>query len=217
MLDALAKSKAGKTGEAVEWFRKIEKAGLSPDVAAFSSMILCFAKAAQPEEAESWFREMQLSKAGLLPNTMCYNALIDAYGRAGRPDAAHTWLRKMQEAGVKSNVMTYTNLISAHARLAQVDEAVDCLDGMAQAKLRPNVLSYTSAIVACLRNKAGDAYPRVAELMRRMQRDGLKADKFLMDKMQRLLGSEKLDQLRAELGSLEVSGGNARKEASLEH
>ena len=93
----LAAANGGDIKAAQNWFERLEKFDLQPDVACFTSVISAGAKYGRVPFAEKWFDKM-LSQH-IAPTVAAYGAVIHAASNAGDLDAAEAWFERMRRGG----------------------------------------------------------------------------------------------------------------------
>ncbi|WP_377158588.1 hypothetical protein ACFJIX_06530 [Roseateles sp. UC29_93] len=137
---------------AVQWFEKMLKKGIRPDVVTYSTLISAHERLADPKRAADWFEHMVNN--GVEPNAVTYNALISAYAKAADPEGASDRVDQMVSDGIEPDIFTYGALILAHARRADTQGAVRCFEHMLAQGIQPNARIYSTLISAL--EKGGD-------------------------------------------------------------
>ncbi len=101
---------------------------LKPNVVTYGALIDAWAKAGEPERAESILREMDSEKTlAVKPNVITYGSAMNGWSRSGRPERVQAlydeMLQKHQagEADLRPNSFTYDILISAWLKSQQPD------------------------------------------------------------------------------------------------
>lgn len=142
----------------------MQAAGISPDLATFSCLILSHAHSNDGRsipEAEILHR---IEKVGLKPDSHIFNCLISAHARAGDMDSALQVLRRREAAGLKPGPDSLYPLIKGFLFIGDIDAALDvydkmkhvanlrCYDLLTQA-LRANEHTHKQALVRVLQDK----------------------------------------------------------------
>ena len=107
-------------GDAVDWFERMDKAGIAPNVVTFNTLINL-----SPDlpTAEGWFERMD--KAGIAPNVVTFNTLINL-----SPDlpTAEGWFERMDKAGIAPNELTSSTLAKNLRSLEDADRITKKLE-----------------------------------------------------------------------------------------
>ena len=151
----------------LDWFERMEAAGVTPDVVTFNTLV---ARATDYQTALDWFERM--GAAEITPNVVTFNTLVarapgyqtalDWFERmeaaedtpdvftfstlvARAPDyhTALDWFKRMEAAGVTPNVFTFSTLV---ARAPDYQTALDWFKRMEAAEVTPNVVTFSSLV-----------------------------------------------------------------------
>ena len=88
----------------LQWFERMEAAGVTPDVVTFSTLV---ARAPDYQTSLQWFERMEA--VGVTPNVVTFSTLV-----AQAPDyqTSLQWFERMEAAGVTPNVVTFSALFA---------------------------------------------------------------------------------------------------------
>merc|ERR1719386_653532 len=94
-----------------KYFRKMQKAGVTPDVVTYNALISTCARARKPERAEYWMKAM--SDDNIEADAVSFCTIIDAWTRGGDVFRGLSWFERMEELGLQASVNCYGILMHA--------------------------------------------------------------------------------------------------------
>ncbi|CAN6443883.1 unnamed protein product [Victoria cruziana] len=115
-------SKGGGYDEFVEFFRRMEREGVKPNLVTWNTMISGSAAFGYAEEALHLFKAMQLK--GLKPDNISCNALIKALVEKGYIEEALELIRQMQRARLKPDIVSWTTIIEGYVQSGKFRHAL---------------------------------------------------------------------------------------------
>lgn len=131
-------SSAGLMDNCEEIFNDMVRAGIEPDIHAFSILAKGYVRAGLPGKAEALLTSM--SKYGVHPmNVVIFTTIISGWCAAGKMDRAIQVHEKMCEIGVPSNLKTYETLIWGYGEVKQPWKAEDLLKIMEERGVTPEM------------------------------------------------------------------------------
>ncbi|KAL5701605.1 hypothetical protein ACHQM5_026924 [Ranunculus cassubicifolius] len=107
MIDVLAMHGWGKP--AVSVFSEMERAGVAPDDASFTSLLCACSHSGLLEEGRLWFARMR-SEYGLKPKIQHYGCMVDLLGKAGQLKEAYKLIKEMP---IRPDAATWRSLVGA--------------------------------------------------------------------------------------------------------
>ncbi|OWM81624.1 pentatricopeptide repeat-containing protein At5g41170, mitochondrial-like [Punica granatum] len=117
---------------------------LVPDSWTYSTMIRCYCKKGQPDEAKRVFDHMV--ENGLSPTVATVTELSNSYCRKGRMKGAFEVFDTMVRIGISPSVQTYNCLVKGLCYVGRVEEALEMLKGMRNGPVKPDVYTYTAVM-----------------------------------------------------------------------
>lgn len=138
-------SQASLHGEALEAYRRMRLAGVTPDAFTLVAVLSSSAHVGALNvglEAHRTAREK-----GLLRSVFVGNALIDMYAKCGSLERAREVFEKM--GSKRRNVISWTSMINACAVHAEAVEALSLFDRMRTERVKPNGVTFVGLLYAC--------------------------------------------------------------------
>ncbi len=137
----------------------------------FKSVIDCYSRANQAEEAVRWLEKMR--EFNLDVTIDIYGSILHSYAKSGDSTSAEAWVKLIKEREIPVNTIIYNSLINSYAKSNQPREAERALIRMRDEGIEANNTSWNSVINAFARNGDMRATER---LFRQMEEVGLKGD-----------------------------------------
>ncbi|XP_031391643.1 pentatricopeptide repeat-containing protein At1g77360, mitochondrial isoform X2 [Punica granatum] len=163
-------ARAQKVEEAVYAFNVMEKYGMSPNVAAFNSLLSALCKARNVRKAQEIFESM---KERFVPDSKTYSILIEGWGKAPNLPKAREIFREMVGSGCEPDIVTYGIMVDVLCKAGRVDEAVGVIREMSPVFPKPTPFIYSVLIHTYgVENRIEDAVDTFLE----MERNGVPAD-----------------------------------------
>lgn len=133
-------AKAQKVDEALYTFSVIGKFGLTPNLAAFNSLLSAFCKSKNVRKAHEVFNEMRHQ---FKPDVKTYSILLEGWGRA--PNLPKMWevFDEMTEAGFEADIVTYGIMVDALCKAGSITEAVNVVREMSSRGCPPTSFIYS--------------------------------------------------------------------------
>lgn len=120
------------------------KGQLVPDSWSYSTMIKCYCKKGQLDEARKVFDRMV--ENGFSPTVATVTELINSYCKKGGLKGAFGVFDSMGRIGISPSVQTYNCLIKGLCYVGRVEEALDMLKGIKNGPVKPDVYTYTAVM-----------------------------------------------------------------------
>ena len=156
--------------KANEVLRRMEAAGVAPNLRTYSALINAASKSGLWREATQLLETMQ--RSGITPDIIIFNATITACARGGAADKAISLLQGLPGA-LNPNVVTYSSAISACEKARKWQEALELLNDMLSRGIKADVTCFNAAISAC--EKCGQ-WSKALDLMKKMSDKGCTPD-----------------------------------------
>ncbi|GJN37772.1 hypothetical protein PR202_gb26760 [Eleusine coracana subsp. coracana] len=136
----------GQHEDALQLFRDMRRAGLSPDRATCSSIM----KASSSLAMIGLGRQLHsyLIKSGHMSSVFSGSALLDMYGKCGCLDEALQTFDEMPE----KNSITWNAVISAYAHYGQANNAIRMFETMLKCGMYPDPVTFLCVLAACSHN-----------------------------------------------------------------
>lgn len=150
LLDAWAKSKlphAPARAEAI--LRELPTHDITPNVRAYTSTILAWAKHGDNQKAQSLLKEM--IQQGIAPNTNTFNAVLVSIVR---PDRASDILHSMRRLAIAyrwdcmPDVVSFTTVLQRFANTGHAEGAQRVWKEMLDSTVEPDIMAYNSLLKA---------------------------------------------------------------------
>eukprot|EP00927_Polykrikos_kofoidii_P063607 TRINITY_DN58451_c0_g1_i1.p1 TRINITY_DN58451_c0_g1~~TRINITY_DN58451_c0_g1_i1.p1 ORF type:complete len:543 (-),score=60.23 TRINITY_DN58451_c0_g1_i1:64-1692(-) len=152
MLVISASGTACEVRRCESWLRRFARAGLRPEVEAYTAVVDGCARCGDLRGAENVLEEMLA--VGVRPTARSYTPLLLAYRQksagADAEKARHV-LACMRKAGVQPDIVIYTEVLACHAAVGDWEFVDICLDDMKQDRVRPSAISFSALINGCAR------------------------------------------------------------------
>ncbi|XWS26310.1 hypothetical protein CRYUN_Cryun26dG0021100 [Craigia yunnanensis] len=126
---------AGFMGKCREIFDDMVKAGVQPDIHAYSILAKGYVRAQEPEKAEELLTIM--IKSGSHPNVVIFTTVISGWCIAGRMDYAIKIFYQMCEYGISPNLKTFETLIWGYSEAKKPWKAEELLQVMEEFEVQP--------------------------------------------------------------------------------
>lgn len=163
-------ARAQKVDEAIYTFNVMDKYGVTPNLAAFNSLLSAFCKSKNVRKAQEIFDQR---KDRFVPDSKTYSILLEGWGKAPNLPKARKVFREMVENGCDPDIVTYGIMVDALCKAGRVEEAVDIVKEMGSKGCRPTTFIYSILVHTYGSEKRiGDAVETFLE----MERNGIKAD-----------------------------------------
>lgn len=134
---------AGCYGEAMEFFRGMQLAGVDPDEISLVSVLPSCAHLGSLELGK-WIH-IYAERKGFLRQTGVCNALIEMYSKCGRISQAIQLFDQMKG----KDVISWSTMISGYAHHGDAEGAMETFDEMRRAMVRPNGITFLGLLSAC--------------------------------------------------------------------
>ncbi|KAG9456879.1 hypothetical protein H6P81_001387 [Aristolochia fimbriata] len=133
--------------KAISIFSRLKRAGITPDIVAYNSMINVYAKAGFFREARQLLDEMRFSGPSTAPDTVSYSTLLGALVEARRFVEALSLFSEMRADPHCALDLTTSNImIDVYGQLDMVKEADRLFWSMRQMGIEPNVVTYNTML-----------------------------------------------------------------------
>ncbi|XP_024311868.1 putative pentatricopeptide repeat-containing protein At2g01510 [Brachypodium distachyon] len=131
----------GQQEEALQFFRDMRRAGVSPDRATFSSII----KASSSLAMIGLGRQLHsyLIRSGHMASVFSGSALLDMYAKCGCLNEALRTFDEMPER----NSISWNAVISAYAHYGQAKNAIKMFEGMLRYGFKPDAVTFLSVLI----------------------------------------------------------------------
>ncbi|KAF7038299.1 hypothetical protein CFC21_048498 [Triticum aestivum] len=159
-------SRAGMVNEALDLFRDMQAAGVSPDEVTMVSVISACAKAGALDLGR-WVHAF-IDRKGIMVDLELSTALIDMYAKCGLIERA----RLVFDAMVERDTKAWSAMIVGLAMHGLAEDALGLFSRMLQLKIRPNNVTFIGVLSACAHNGLVDDGRRYWSTMQEM---GIKA------------------------------------------
>lgn len=116
-------------------FNDMAKAGVKPDIHAFSILAKGYVRAGEPDKAETLL--MSMGESGVHPNVVIFTTVISGWCSVGKMEYAMRVFEKMNEMGVSPNLKTYETLIWGFGEAKQPWKAEELLQNMEEMGIFP--------------------------------------------------------------------------------
>jgi pentatricopeptide repeat protein len=120
-------ARAQKVDEAVYTFNVMEKYGMSPNLAAFNSLLSALCKSKNVRKAQEIFDKMS---SQFTPDAKTYSILLEGWGRAPNLPKMREVYSEMLDAGCQPDIVTYGIMVDALCKTRRVEEAVRVVQDM---------------------------------------------------------------------------------------
>ncbi|XP_024313829.1 LOW QUALITY PROTEIN: putative pentatricopeptide repeat-containing protein At2g01510 [Brachypodium distachyon] len=150
----------GQQEEALQFFRDMRRAGVSPDRATFSSII----KASSSLAMIGLGRQLHsyLIRSGHMASVFSGSALLDMYAKCGCLNEALRTFDEMPER----NSISWNAVISAYAHYGQAKNAIKMFEGMLRYGFKPDAVTFLSVLSACSHLGLAEECMKYFELMK---------------------------------------------------
>lgn len=118
-----------------DMFNDMAKAGVKPDIHAFSILAKGYVRAGEPDKAETLL--MSMAESGVHPNVVIFTTVISGWCSVGKMEYAMRVFEKMNEMGVSPNLKTYETLIWGFGEAKQPWKAEELLQNMEEMGIFP--------------------------------------------------------------------------------
>ncbi|KAL0910455.1 hypothetical protein M5K25_021440 [Dendrobium thyrsiflorum] len=154
-------------------YQEMVKAGVQPTIVTYNTILDCYCKEGQAEEAYMLLLDMEFNNfAGCLPNDVTYNVVINGLSKKGELEKAEKLLAKMHSSG-NASAYTYNPLINALFSKGFADRALLFENDMLGRGVAPSVTTYNTIIYwLCKMGKVEEARRKFTE----MESNGLVLD-----------------------------------------
>eukprot|EP00931_Biecheleriopsis_adriatica_P050237 TRINITY_DN29079_c0_g1_i1.p1 TRINITY_DN29079_c0_g1~~TRINITY_DN29079_c0_g1_i1.p1 ORF type:complete len:908 (+),score=192.24 TRINITY_DN29079_c0_g1_i1:142-2865(+) len=174
-LDALERE--GDLKQAMELFKDMVLANVSPDVITYSILIKGYAAARDLETSITLLGQMQ--RRNIKPDSICFNSVLHGCAHSHKRALAETVLEDMDKAGVQPSNFTLSILVKLYGRCGDLDAALKVTETYpARYGFKLNTQVYTCLMATCI--SAGDL-SKAFEVYRRMVAAGCQADSKTFD------------------------------------
>ncbi|KAL6047499.1 DYW domain containing protein [Balamuthia mandrillaris] len=136
-------ARRGHGQEALELFRHMQQAGVSPDSFTYATALKACAIAKDLEMGKHI--HAHLLRNGFLLDIVLSTSLISMYGKCGKMEEARTIFQEMKER----NVMAWNTMIAEETQCGYGKEALDLFHQMQQAGVSPDSFTYATVLKAC--------------------------------------------------------------------
>jgi len=188
-------ARRGLPEAAASWLEAMVDDDMPPNVFVFNAVIATFAGHGNVAEATAWLRRME--EAGLEPNIASLNSIIDSCAKAGHAAEAERWFHSISERNLQPDRVSYNTVINAFARCGDYQGASLWLEQM-RSVMEPDQVSYNSVLNSCAVAKESrrDEAERV---FKEMSSRGLPASAASLTSLERAVGTDRRDEICAEL------------------
>lgn len=136
--------KCRRFGDAIEWFERMYRTGVTPDEVTYSAVLDVYAKLGQREDVVALYERARAG--GWTPDPVAFSVLARMFGEAGDYDGIQYVLTEMRGLGVKPNVVVYNALLEAMGKAGRPGLARSLFEEMVAAGLSPNEKTLTALI-----------------------------------------------------------------------
>ncbi|XP_072972427.1 pentatricopeptide repeat-containing protein At1g77360, mitochondrial [Typha angustifolia] len=136
-------ARAKKVEETLYTFNVMDKFGVTPNLAAFNSLLSAFCKAKNVRKAQEVFDEM-IDR--FEPDAKTYSILLDGWGRDPNLPKMREVYSEMIERGCEPDIVTYGIMVDALCKAGRVEEAVDIVRDMEFRGCQPTSFIYSVLI-----------------------------------------------------------------------
>ncbi|XP_031484590.1 pentatricopeptide repeat-containing protein At1g77360, mitochondrial [Nymphaea colorata] len=163
-------ARAQKVDEAIYTFNVMDKFGVTPNLAAFNSLLGAFCKSKNVRKAQEIFDSM---KDRFVPDSKTYSILLEGWGREPNLPKAREVYRDMVENGCEPDIVTYSIMVDILCKAGRMEEAVEVMAEMRSRNCMPNSFIYSILVHQYgTERRIGDAVETFLE----MERNGIRAD-----------------------------------------
>ncbi|CAN6440715.1 unnamed protein product [Victoria cruziana] len=163
-------ARAQKVDEAIYTFNIMDKFGVTPNLAAFNSLLGAFCKSKNVRKAQEIFDSM---KSRFVPDSKTYSVLLEGWGREPNLLKAREVYREMVENGCEPDIVTYSIMVDILCKTGRMEEAVEVMAEMRSRNCMPNSFIYSVLVHQYGSEKRiGDA----VEMFLEMEKNGIGAD-----------------------------------------
>jgi len=154
--------------QAFAFLEEIEKYGLRPNVAIYTSVMKSCFKAGQLKKLKEIRNKMQ--KKSIQPSIVTYNILLNACGDDFKQ--AFAFFEEIEYYGLTPDVGIYNSVMNSCFKAGQLKKLKEVRDKMQKESIPPNIVTYNILLKAC-----GDDYKEALSLLQEMEsRHCLRAD-----------------------------------------
>ncbi|KAI3904625.1 hypothetical protein MKW98_014805 [Papaver atlanticum] len=154
-------------------FAKMLRTGILPDIWTCNTLMNCYFKTGQPQEAIRVHQNFLLD--GLSPCAATINTMINGFCENGYVSNALRMFWNYQRRGVSLPIITYNILINGLCKSGRLYEARNMLKELEKSGHKPNVITYTTVMKCCFRSGKID---QGFKIFRDMKRDGYTFDSY---------------------------------------
>ncbi|KAI3865897.1 hypothetical protein MKX03_024047 [Papaver bracteatum] len=164
-------TRAKKVDEAIYTFNFMDKYGITPNLAAFNSLLSALCKSRNVRKAQEIFESMKEDR--FVPDAKTYSILLEGWGKAPNLPKAREIFREMVDTGCQPDIVTYGIMVDVLCKAGRVDEAVGVVKDMDSAGCKPSTYIYTVLVHTYgIDNRIGDAVDTFLD----MEKNGVAAD-----------------------------------------
>lgn len=163
----LGAARAARIDDAFDVFKSMTLTDhLTPDVTTYNNLLMCCAKAGNPDRAMRLLEMMTNNTVAVRPNAKSYNYVVAACARVGDVSRALEIARRMPLEGIRLNIVTNNHLLEAYCNAGRLERAFAMAKDMIQHQgIKPNSHTYDTLIRGCGRWGQLDAALRLLSSM----------------------------------------------------
>ncbi|GAB4859553.1 hypothetical protein Ancab_011021 [Ancistrocladus abbreviatus] len=138
-------AEAGRTEDALNYYRMMEDDGLSANHIILTSLIKAYSKGGDLEGAKQMYEKLKILEGG--QDKVALHAMINLYAELGMVLDAELIFETLKKKGWADG-FTYASMMHLYKSMGMLDEAIDAAEEMKQSGLLTDCASFTT-VMAC--------------------------------------------------------------------